>query len=178
VTVPTRTCQDHVVTTDLPTLGISPKPITSGSTTQEAKDLGNLQCLGGPSVGLGRTIRKFTADCPKLAPTSSTLRNPNRSYPTRGPCATHGLSPLSSQTIRQTPCIRKQPTQGIEPRRCINKQTTGRTLGGVDHPRLPGGLSARHGQCCSSPKNASQPYLSIHGSPKRLHGLKQDFGEM
>jgi hypothetical protein len=41
--VPTRTCQGHVVTTDLPTLGTSPQPIQSRSTTQEAKDLSNLR---------------------------------------------------------------------------------------------------------------------------------------
>jgi hypothetical protein len=69
----TRVCQGHIVTTDLPTLGINPKQSRSGSTTQEAKDLAVLQitkqtvrkagsdgsqALGGQSVSLGRTVRK------------------------------------------------------------------------------------------------------------------------
>jgi hypothetical protein len=37
--VPIRTCQGHVVTMDLPTIGTSPKPIQNRSTTLEAKDL-------------------------------------------------------------------------------------------------------------------------------------------
>jgi hypothetical protein len=41
--VPTRVCQGHVVTTDLPTLGTNSKRSQSGSTNQEAKDLAVLQ---------------------------------------------------------------------------------------------------------------------------------------
>jgi hypothetical protein len=37
--IPTRVCQGHVVTLDLPTLGTNPKQSQSGSMTQEAKDL-------------------------------------------------------------------------------------------------------------------------------------------
>jgi hypothetical protein len=48
--IPTQVCQGHVVTTDLPTLGTNPNSKQHGSTTQEAKDLGNLRCLG-------RTVR-------------------------------------------------------------------------------------------------------------------------
>jgi hypothetical protein len=39
IRIPTRVCQGHVVTTDLPTLGTNPKQSQSRSTTQEAKDL-------------------------------------------------------------------------------------------------------------------------------------------
>jgi hypothetical protein len=44
--IPTCTCQGHVVTSDLLTLRISPNKLQSGSTTQEAKDLGKSACLG------------------------------------------------------------------------------------------------------------------------------------
>jgi hypothetical protein len=71
--IPTRVCQGHVVTTNLPTLGTNPNSKQHGSATQEAKDLGNLQSLGrnvrmeeadyprgsgGPSTSSGRTVRK------------------------------------------------------------------------------------------------------------------------
>jgi hypothetical protein len=70
--VPTRTCQGHVFTMDISTLGTSPNTIQSGSTTQEAKDLANVQShwrtickvwsdslgvVGGRSEGSGRTVR-------------------------------------------------------------------------------------------------------------------------
>jgi hypothetical protein len=41
--IPTRVCQGHVLTTDVPTLGTNPKRSQSGSTNQEAKDLAILQ---------------------------------------------------------------------------------------------------------------------------------------
>jgi hypothetical protein len=56
--VPTRVCQGHVVTTDLPTLGTNPKQFQSESETQEAKGLGNLQWLEW-------TVRKEGVDCPR-----------------------------------------------------------------------------------------------------------------
>jgi hypothetical protein len=40
--IPTRICQGHIVTTDLPTLGTNPKQSRSESETQEAKDLATL----------------------------------------------------------------------------------------------------------------------------------------
>jgi hypothetical protein len=70
--IPTRACQGHVVTTDLPTLGTNSKQSQSGSTTEEAKDLAVLQKpwrtvreagadsprgQGGQSAALGRTLR-------------------------------------------------------------------------------------------------------------------------
>jgi hypothetical protein len=66
VRVPTQTCQGHIVRMDLPTVGTSPKQIQSGSTTLEAKDLGNLQWPGwivhrggGLSAGHGQTIQNW-----------------------------------------------------------------------------------------------------------------------
>jgi hypothetical protein len=81
--IPTHACQGRVVTTDLSALGTSPNPKQHRSATQQAKDLGNLQCLGwtvrmdqanflwelgGLSAGAWRTVRRFTADCPKKPP--------------------------------------------------------------------------------------------------------------
>jgi hypothetical protein len=55
--IPTRVCQGHVVTTDVPTLGTNPKRSQSGSTNQEAKDLAVLQQSR-------RTVRGPRADGP------------------------------------------------------------------------------------------------------------------
>jgi hypothetical protein len=56
--IPTRVCQGRVVTTDLQILGTNPNSMQYRSTTQEAKDLGNLHSLG-------RTVRVEVADCPR-----------------------------------------------------------------------------------------------------------------
>jgi hypothetical protein len=53
--IPTRVFQGQVVTMDLPTLGTNSNSKQYGSATQEAKDLGNLRCLG-------RTVRMDQAD--------------------------------------------------------------------------------------------------------------------
>jgi hypothetical protein len=66
--IPTRACQGRVVTTDLPTLGTSPKPIQRESTTQKEKDLAIWRAPGGLSVVSGRTVREEGADRPKLLP--------------------------------------------------------------------------------------------------------------
>jgi hypothetical protein len=59
--VPTRVCQGRVVTTNLPTLGTNPNSKQHGSTTQEAKDLGDL-------YSLGRTVCEHRADRLKMPP--------------------------------------------------------------------------------------------------------------
>jgi hypothetical protein len=51
------TCEGHIVTTNLPTLGTCPNLKQSGSTTQEARDFGK-------SAGLGWTICERTSDRP------------------------------------------------------------------------------------------------------------------
>jgi hypothetical protein len=58
--IPTRVCQGHVVTTDLPTLGTNPNQSRSGRTTREAKDLAVLQVTR-------RTVRDLRADRPRDA---------------------------------------------------------------------------------------------------------------
>jgi hypothetical protein len=62
--IPTRVCQGHVVTKDLPTLGTNPKRSQSGSTKQEANDLADSSSPGGQSAALGRTVRGHRADGP------------------------------------------------------------------------------------------------------------------
>jgi hypothetical protein len=56
--IPTRACQGHVVTTDLQTLGTTPKQSLNESATQEANDLAALQ-------NTWRTVRKHRADRPR-----------------------------------------------------------------------------------------------------------------
>jgi hypothetical protein len=56
--IPTRVCQGRVVKTGLQTLRTNPNSKQHGSTTQEAKDLGNLHSLG-------RTVRVEGADYPR-----------------------------------------------------------------------------------------------------------------
>jgi hypothetical protein len=56
--IPTRVCQGHVVTTDLPTQGTTPNSKQRGSATQEAKNLSILQRLGW-------TVRMDQADYPR-----------------------------------------------------------------------------------------------------------------
>jgi hypothetical protein len=51
--IPTRVCQGHLVTTDLPTLGSNPNSKQHGSTTQESNNLGNLQ-RSAQTVGVVR----------------------------------------------------------------------------------------------------------------------------
>jgi hypothetical protein len=94
--IPTRACQGRVVTKDLPTLGTSPKPIQHGSTTQKARDLGNLESTR-------RTVRSVRADCPRggcglSARRERTVRNcyPNLQYCTEK----NGLSVMDPRTVR------------------------------------------------------------------------------
>jgi hypothetical protein len=94
--IPTRVCQGHIVTTDLPTLGTNSKSKQHGSTSQKATNIGDLQWpgrtirtegaesprgLGGPSASKGRTIRKW---------------HPNLQYRT----AKNGPSVLYLRTVR------------------------------------------------------------------------------
>jgi hypothetical protein len=126
----TRVCQGHVVTTDLPTLGINPKQSRCGSTTQEAKDLVVLQiarrtvrkagadgpqALGGQSATLWRTIRKRqqnlqyrTLNNRRSAPCPRTVREQlvprgQSAVSRRTARPTHGRFDPSIRTVRQTP---------------------------------------------------------------------------
>jgi hypothetical protein len=125
--ISTRVCQGHVVTTDVPTLGTTPKRSQSGSTKQEAKDLAVLQ---QPR----RTVRGHLADCPRSPrgrsathgglsvkhkqnePTSTSTRG--RSVPrpqtVREQLVPRGQSVTSGRTVRQTPSHKKPLANQIE----------------------------------------------------------------
>jgi hypothetical protein len=131
--VPTRVCQGRVVTTDLPTLGTNPNSKQHGSTTQEAKDLGDLHSLGW-------TFRVKVADCPRRpgGPSASTGRavrkcHPNFQYCTlrNGLSAEHLRTVRASQTVRhpgrtfrRTPPNQKQLAKRIETRTRKNTRRT------------------------------------------------------
>jgi hypothetical protein len=143
----TRVRQGHVVTTDLPTLGTNPNSKQHGSTTQEAKDLSNLQWPG-------RTVRMEGADCPRgpggpSASTGRTVRNwfPNLQYrtakdrlsaATRGPSAMGGPSALSSRTVHRTSGNQNHRNKQIEKKRRKISRRTGQT----PSSRAPRGPSA------------------------------------
>jgi hypothetical protein len=175
----TRTCQGNIVTTDLPTLGTSPKQITSGSTTQEAKELGNLQCLG-------RTVRSDQADYPRELGGRSTgpwwvgyeLRKIRQFVPyprtVRAKRRVHDLLTDGPQTTPN----KNLDCSWIETSHAHELQNTRRTLGLADCTHNTRGQSASFADSEQKHENESQPSLAFHGSPKRLHGLRQDLGEM
>jgi hypothetical protein len=95
--IPTRACQGRVVTKDLPTLGTSPKPIQCGSTTQKARDLGNLESTR-------RTVRNVRADCPRGGRGLSTrrARTVRNCYPNLQYCTEkNGPSVMDPRTVRK-----------------------------------------------------------------------------
>jgi hypothetical protein len=196
--IPTRVCQGHVVTTDVPTLGTNPKQSQSGSTKQEAKDLAVLK---QPR----RTVRGHLADCPRAPrgqsanhggrsvkhrqndPTSTSTRG--RSVPrprmVREQLVLRGLSATSGRTVRQTTPHQKPLANRIKTKALKNTQRTRKTPGQklstgtvrTHHADDPRGVNRRGN---SSPKtNSRAPYhLSFHGSPKRLKLLRKDLGKM
>jgi hypothetical protein len=113
--IPTRVCQGHVVTTDVPTLGTNPKRSQSGSTKQKAKDFTVLQ---QPK----RTVRGHLVDCP---------RSP------RGRSATYGgLSVKHEQNDPTRPCH----ADGLY--HVLGRSASNSCH--ADSPRRPGGRSAKH----------------------------------
>jgi hypothetical protein len=108
--IPTRVCQGHVVTTDLPTIGTNLKQSRSESTIQEAKDLAVLQYTrwtvhglrvdrprgyGGPSAGCGGLSEK-TSPLTSTAPSVT-----DRLRWARGPPPRHGLDDTLVRTVRE-----------------------------------------------------------------------------
>jgi hypothetical protein len=117
--IATRVCQRHVLTTDLPTVGANPNSKQYGSTTQEAKDLGNPWCLGqtvrSGRVGGPRDHGEWSTR-PRL-----TVREiyPNNQYCTlkyrrsvpyprtvREQPVPHGQSETKGRTIRKPPATK------------------------------------------------------------------------
>jgi hypothetical protein len=159
--IPTRVCQGHVVTKDLPTLGRSPKPIQRGSTTQKGRDLGNLESTR-------RTVRSVRADCPRgwrglSARRARTVRNcyPNLQYCTKKNRPSV-MDPRTVRLVTDRPTLKygpsanfmhQKPTEKMdrkrgaqEPariRRTSGLSGTSRTIRGdlADGPRLPRGRS-------------------------------------
>jgi hypothetical protein len=144
--IPTRLCQGHVVTMDLPTLGTNPEQSRSGSTTQEAKDLAVLQITR-------QTARDLRADRPrgysgpsasynglseKQSRTSSTAPSiTDRLRWARGPTALSRTIRHSSTDRPRTSCNKNPPTKWIERKTRKNSQRTRRTPGQL----APRGLS-------------------------------------
>jgi hypothetical protein len=125
-----RTCQGHVITTDLPTLVKSPKPIQSGSTTQEAKDLSYLR-------GAGWTLLNVRADCPREGRRPSAGRGGPSEIVTRtsssapkkwivhdGPAdhpPHHGPSGTLEQTVCKLRALKINQQNGSNERRSITR---------------------------------------------------------
>jgi hypothetical protein len=131
--------------------------------------------LGEPSASTWQTVRK----CHLNFRYCISKNGPSIPYPrtVRGQLVPRGLS-ATQAVCQQTPCNQNELPWRIEPRTRKNKRWTGWTQGLMDCPRLPGGLSTRLRQSCSSPKARSQPLLSTHRSPKRLELLRKKLGEM
>jgi hypothetical protein len=140
--IPTRVCQGHVVTTDVPTLGTNPKRSQSGSTKQEAKDLAVLKqprwtvcdhlanCPRAPRGRSanhgGRSVKHIQND-----PTSTSTRG--RSVPrprtVREQLVSRGLSATFRQTARQTTSHQKPLANQIKTKALKNTRRTRRTPG-------------------------------------------------
>jgi hypothetical protein len=151
-------CQGHVVTTDLPTLGTNPNSKQHGSTTQEARDLGNPRCLGRTVRSDWRTVREGQADDLRVR---CTLRNSD------GRSAPHGQSDLTRQTVRPTTSNQNLPTQRIETKRLKNSRRTRQTPG----RSTPRRRSARHensSPCPTSQRSTPPPFAR---SPESTNGL-------
>jgi hypothetical protein len=118
--IPTRVCQGHVVTTDLPTLGTNPKQSRTESTNQEGEDLAVLHSVG-------RTVRVVSADhsqgssglSEKDSRTSSTPPQiTDRLRWARGPSAPSPTLRHLSTVRPQTSCNKNPPTKWIERKAC------------------------------------------------------------
>jgi hypothetical protein len=131
--MPTWVCQLQVVTTERPTLGASSDSKQHKSTTQRARDLGNLRCTGRTVHGGRADWREDNVDYPwdhggpsKIATrtSSSALRKMDCPWWTRGLSA-------SSRTIQHssTSCTKNKPAKRIEQKTRKNMRRTRRTTG-------------------------------------------------
>jgi hypothetical protein len=119
--VPTRVCQGHIVTTDLPTLGTNPKQSQRESETQEAKDLGNLQ-LPGRTVpkegadcpGTRQTVHELAADCLKMVPEPPVVHYEKRT-----------VRPLPADRPRRANCPISPRGPSAKPRATKNTRRNG-----------------------------------------------------
>jgi hypothetical protein len=140
--VPTRVCEGHVVTTDLPTLGTNPKQSQSESETQEAKDLDDLWSprqtvrgdrADGPSGGGGRSAGQVRI-VRKWKPNLQNRTQKNRQsvpYPrtVREQIVSCGQSATLRRTVHKTSLGQKQLPKWIETKELNNTQRTWWTTG-------------------------------------------------
>jgi hypothetical protein len=150
--IPTRVCQGHVVTIDLPTLGTNAKQFQSGRTTQEAKD------LAAPR-GTRRTVRGDRADGPRVTdgqsekesrPSSSAPQITDSPRPVFGRsasncCRADGPRRPGGRSAKLLPTRNRWPN-GSKRRHSRTRDEHEEPQANWLHagcPRLPGGLSTR-----------------------------------
>jgi hypothetical protein len=185
--IPTRVCQGHVVTTDLPTLGTNPKQSQSGGTNQEAKDLATL-------CSTRRTVREPTADRPRGSggPSENDSQTSNTALTITDLPWRH-LGPSAINTLvadcPRTPCgpSAKPPatedgwksgSKGRHSRTSDEHEEHQSSCLHADRPRPIGGLSTRHKQNSPNSKSRGQPLLPVHGSPKRPELSRKYLGKI
>jgi hypothetical protein len=191
--IPTRVCQGHVVTTDVPTLGTNPKRSQSRSTNQEAKDLAILQQSRRTVRGPGRTVRDHHADGPHH--TADGPLNTNR---TTQPAPQHADGPYhvlvrSASNSCRADCPRRPcglsakplstkshwPTGSKRRRSRTREEHLGKTLH-ADGPHPPRGRSAR-----CKPAREQQPENQLESTlppilpriSQTVEALEERFGE-
>jgi hypothetical protein len=113
--IPTRVCQGHIVTTDVPTLGTNSKRSQRGSTKQEAKDLAVLQ----------QPWRK--------------VRDPGADGP-RSPCGRSAVTADFSLKTNRTTQLAPRHVDGSY--HILGRSASNSCR--ADSPRSPGGRSAKH----------------------------------
>jgi hypothetical protein len=173
--IPTRVCQGHLVTTDLPTLGSNPNSKQHGSTTQESNNLGNLQRSGqtvgvvradGPhgvgrqSAGRVRTVRKMTTNFQYCTSEIRTVREltVDSLLLADGPASPGGRSGQQPPSKTYRPNGSKQ--NGSRTHEELDEHLAGQHLAGS--PPTPRGRSARHGNSSPSPTSQrSTPSLCL-----------------
>jgi hypothetical protein len=128
--VPTRVCQGHVVTTDLPTLETNPNSKQHGSASQEVKDLGNLQCLGRTVRGALVDSQQGARECPARSRRMVQKWNQNNKYCT----SKYRRSVPYPRTVREQLVPRGQlasPGQAV----CKHLATKSNLSSGSNHER-------------------------------------------
>jgi hypothetical protein len=126
---------------------------------------------GGPSVRVGRIVCiKHTEPLETMCPNTSRPDRPSLKFELSKP---GGMSDLTRRAVHKlatikTKCLSRSNTSCSRTRRISSYADCPCTSDG------PSVLLSEHEQ---KHENASQLPISIHGSPKRLHGLRKDFGE-
>jgi hypothetical protein len=124
---------------------------------------------GGPSVRVGRIV------CTKQTEPPETMC-PNTSRPDRPSLKSElskpgGMSDLTRQTVHKL--IQPKPNTSADQTPRAQEHDEFKAI----YPCTSDGPSVLLSEQEQKHENASQLPLSIHGSPKRLHGLRKDFGE-